>query len=472
MNANVKIALALVALVAAVIGVTVITQFTEGEPEKKPVGPAGIGFAGGLPLAFKDSNLYYNPQSDNFAMREFPGFYEVNAEVHWATFLLRNPNAVPVKVSARGRSCIQCTTARLAVLSADESRAMRRDETLAAAVGGLVPDPEVSLHLRAEAGKLTWQALDFDHPDETLTVAPAVDKDTPTWCVLQLGFTVKENKPKTLEARIGMNAEGMKLPAEQPFTVSFFGDSAERVNPGSYDFGTLGEKDAPKSVELYYWSTTRPQAKLAAPKVGGIENDPFLSASTPEPLTEEELDTLARRASAEKVAFRARGGYKFRLTLRRDNPTKDGPRELDIGPFERSVTVAGADGTTSGQTVPLTAHIAGLVALDSGNAVNLGDFRGRDGKTVEFKLTSQRDQLKLIPVNGTAGAPRDHNPPGVTVTPVGEPVVENGVKRWTYKLTAAPLALLGPLDGKLIVFRAADTGQMVRLPLKGTANGN
>lgn len=472
MNANLKIALALVALVAAVIGVTVITQFSEADPEKKPVGPAGAGFLGGMPLAFKDANLYYNPQSDNFALREFGGFFEVNAEVHWATFLLRNPNPVPVKVSAQSRSCTACTTARLAVLSADESRAMRRDVALAAAVGGMRPDPEVALHLRAEGGKMDWQELDFDHPDEARTVAPAVAPDTPTWCVLQLGFVVKENKPKSLVAEIGMDAEGMPVPVKQPFTVSFVGDSAERVSPVGHDFGTLAEKDAPRSVELYYWSTTRPPTAFAPPKVGGIEADPFLSASAPEPLTAEELDALARRASTEKFTVRARGGYKFRLTLRRDNPSKDGPRELDIGPFERTVTVAGADGTTAGQTVQLTATVTGLVALASGDAVNLGDFRSRDGKTVEFKLTSPNTQLELKPVNGTAGAARDHNPPGVTVTPVGEPVVENGTKRWTFKLTADKYALAGPLDAKLLVFRVADTGQMVRFRLKGTANGN
>jgi len=464
MNANVKIALALVALVAAVIGVTVITQFSEGEPEKKPVGAAGAWFAGGLPLAFKDSNLYYNPQSDNFAMREFPGFFEVNAEVHWATFLLRNPNPMPVTVSAVSRNCTQCTTARLAVLPAGESNAMRRDVALAAAVGGLRPDPEIALHLRAEAGKLNWQPLDFDHPDEVLTVAPAVGPDTPTWCVLQLGFEVKANGPKSLVAEIAMNADGMKAPVKQPFTVSFMGDSAERVSPPSHDFGTLGEKAAPKSVEFYYWSTTRPQAALAPPKVGGIDGDPFLSSSAPVPLSADELDDHARRASHDKLTVRARGGYKFTLTLRREHPTKDGPRELDIGPFERSVTIGG-------QSVPLTATVTGLVALADGDAVNLGDFRGRDGKTVVFKLTSPRTQLELKPVNAAADSPRDHNPPGVTVTPVGEPVVENGVRRWTFKLTADKDALSGSLNAKLLVFRAAGTGQMVRVPMKGYANG-
>ena len=90
MNTNLKIGLALALLVAAVIGATVITQFSEGEPDKALAGPAGDGFKGGMPLSFKDANLYYDPKADGYAMREFPGYFEVNKEVHWATYLLRN----------------------------------------------------------------------------------------------------------------------------------------------------------------------------------------------------------------------------------------------------------------------------------------------------------------------------------------------------------------------------------------------
>jgi len=57
------------------------------------------------------------------------------------------------------------------------------------------------------------------------------------------------------------------------------------------------------------------------------------------------------------------------------------------------------------------------------------------------------------------------------VAAVGKPVTENGQKRWTFQLTVAPDALLGAINGQLIVFRAKETGQMIRIPLKGNANG-
>lgn len=471
MNANLKIALALALLVAAVIGATVITQFSEGEPARPSGDGPGTGFRGGMPLVFKEFQLKYDPRGETYAARVFPGFFEVNKEIHWATYLLRNPNTVPVKVTAKARSCVACTTAQLAVLSPDENRAMRRDVGVAAAVGGLRPDPEVSLFRRAEDGNLTWQPLNFDQPDEALTVPAAVDPDTPTWCVLRLGFEVKGPGANTLHADIGLQAEGMTSPTIQKFLVSFVGDSAERASPSSYDYGVIGAKSEPKSVDLYYWSATRPQTAFAPPVVGGLEGDLFFSASAPVPLSADDLEELARRASTEQIAVRARGGYKFTVTLRRTVETPDGPRELDIGPVERVLTVSGSDGTTSGQKVQLTATVTGLVALASGTDINLGDFRGSTGTTAEFKLVSERPGVELEPVNTGTGEPRDRNPPGVTVAAVGKPVTENGQKRWTFQLTVAPDALLGAINGQLIVFRAKETGQMIRIPLKGNANG-
>ncbi len=470
MNMNLKIGLALALLVAAVIGATVITQFSEGEPDKALAGPAGDGFKGGMPLSFKDANLFYDPKADGYAMREFPGYFEVNKEVHWATYLLRNANPMPVKLTAQWRSCVACSQVRLAVLTADESRLMRRNVGVAAAVGGLMPDPETALHRRADAGELTWQPMDFDKPDQELTVPAAADPDTPTWCALQLGFEVKQNGPNTLRANIGMQADGMRTPAAQQFTVTFVGDSAQRVSPSPYDFGVIGERSDPKPVELYYWSTTRPQSAFAPPKVGGLDGDPFFAVSPPLPLSAAELEGLARRASSEKMAVRARGGYKFTVTLRRDNPTPTGPRELDIGPVERNITVGASDGSTGGQAVQLSATVTGLVALVDSDAINLGDFRGVVGTEKEFKLTSGRLDLELEPANDGTGVARDRNPPGVTVAAVGKPVVENGLKRWTFKATVAPNAFGASVNGPLLVFRAPATGQMVRFPLKGTAN--
>ena len=119
----------------------------------------------------------------------------------------------------------------------------------------------------------------------------------------------------------------------------------------------------------------------------------------------------------------------------------------------------------------LSATVTGLVALVDSDAVNLGDFRGGVGTRKEFKLTSGRLDLDLEPVNDGTGAARDRNPPGVTVAAVGMPVVENGLKRWTFKATVAPNAFGTSVNGPLLVFRSKATGQMVRIPLKGTANG-
>lgn len=460
MSANLKIALALAVLIAAVVGITIITQFTDAE---RPT----TGKPKEL-LSYKETTLQYDPTSTDYATREFPGFFEVNSQTHWGTFLLRNTDNGVVKLTATWRSCTACTQARVAVLTADESRAMKRDAALAAATGGLVIDPETALYRRAEADQLDWKPLPFDKPD-AVTVPPAVDPTTPTWCVLQLGFEVKGPGANELAADIGMQSEGMPSPLAVRFKVHIFGDPGERVWAESLNFGTLGERTESKSLVVYYFSTTRPPDRFPPPDVGGLTGDPFLSKTDPVPLTPAELEYVAARNSHKARSdkerdfyARVRGGYKFTLTLRRDNPTPTGPRELDIGPLERRITVGS-------QQLQFSATVTGLVALSEGTAVHLGDFPGRAAAEKEFRLTSSREKLDLQPINsGTPGA-KDTNPPGVTVKPVGEPVVAAGLKVWTFNVSVAPNAFSGPLTDRLLVFLVKDTGQLVRIPLRGNA---
>ena len=118
MNSNVKIALALGAVVLAVAGITIISSYSA--TDKPADAKGGVTQAAAIiePVRCTLTQIFYNPQSERRELREFPGFFEVNDQERSVDFWFQNVNAEAVEVAALKRGCTACTSARLAVFPA------------------------------------------------------------------------------------------------------------------------------------------------------------------------------------------------------------------------------------------------------------------------------------------------------------------------------------------------------------------
>lgn len=464
MNSNLKILLAVAALVLGVFGITVISNYTGREESVivKPDETNPLVETNEAVRSYGTTQIFYNPTSEHRAHREFPGYFEVNDEEHAVTFWVQNINPVPVSVSAVSRSCSACTNVRIAVIPSPKHQPERENvEWGALGVAGAhaIPFAELEHRLRTYP-KGDWKTLDFDHPEILQTIPAAGADGAPVWVALQLNFKVRQMGVKSLEAVIGFKTPDQPTTMNSKFGVGFMGVPRFEVIPNSLDFREMGENTPSKTEEILYLSASVPQDKLAAPRcVAGGEH--FLTFSPPVPLTPFELELLVAKRSKPEVAARVLGGYKVLVTLHRKNPDpKNGPTELDIGPLAKTFTVFGATDSES-QAVPVKANVTGLVALDGGGSLDLGSFPSREGIAKSFSLRSDRQDLDLEVAT-------ELTEPKVLQVELAAPKNEDGRRYWSLKVRIAANAKTGELDAEsAVVLRAKGTGQLVRLPIKG-----
>lgn len=465
MNSNLKILLAVAALVLGVFGVTVISNYTNRETSvaDRPVdNPQETQSTNEAVRSYGTTQIVYDPTSEHRAHREFPGYFEVNDEEHPVTFWVQNINPVPVSVSAVSRSCNACTSVRFAVFPSalqNSERASAEWGALGVAGAQAIPFADLVHRLRTYP-KGEWKTLDFDQPGVSQTIPAAGADGAPVWVALQLNFKVRQLGVKSLEAVLGFKTPDQTTTMNSKFGVGFIGVPRFEVVPVSLDFREMGENVLGKTEEILYLSATVPQDKLSPPRcIAGGEH--FLSFSPPVPLTPFELEVLVVKRSRPEVAARVLGGYKVAVTLHRKNTDpKSGPTELDIGPLAKTFTVFGATDSES-QAVPVKANVTGLVALDGGATLDLGSFPAREAMAKSFSLRSDRQDLDLEVATGLTE-------PKVLQIELAPPINEDGRRYWSLKIRIAANATTGELDAEsAVVLRAKGSGQLIRLPIKG-----
>ena len=467
MNANVKIVLGLGVLLLAVSGITVISNYTardESTDGKTVDVQPGTDFTEAV--QYDVIQIYYNPASPHPALREFPGFFEVNDQEHSVTYWLQNINPVPVSVSAVSRSCSACTNVRLAVFPT-VPRDTARDEVERAALGvagsQVLPFAELDHRLRTyPAGD--WKLLDFDHPEILQTIPAGGGEERPMWIALKLNFKVRELGQKILDATLGFKTPDQTTTMTSKFGVGFVGVPRFEVVPATLDFKEIGESTPSKTEEILYLSATVPQDRLAPPRCTEPASEPFLKFTKPVALTPQELDALVAKRTRGDSHARITGGYRVLVTLHRKNPDpKPGiAPELDIGPLAKSFTVFG-DTEIDNQAVQLKAVVTGLVTLERDSALDLGPFPAREGTVKPFSLRSDRLDLELEVATELAE-------PKVLQITLEPPRNEEGRRYWALKVKIPANVTTGELaSDSVVVLRVKGTGQLIRLPIKGRA---
>jgi hypothetical protein len=471
MNSNLKMILLLAAVVATVSGITVISQFTSRttpEDAPKPVVPGSQQPAAtevAEPLRYSLRTMRFDPASEEQEHRLFQGAYEVNDNLNWVSYWVHNPNSVPVEVSARGRSCSQCSEARIAVLPDASTQDFLKLAATASLVN-LTGMPDILGAIAAtrycqDAQKL-WQPLSFDDPNATVKV-PGKTDGRATNALIQLGFKAKAVGPKDLTATIGLRTPDMNVPLTVDFKVFFEGVSPFEVSPTLLELGDFPEKSPPKTVEVLFWSATRKLKDLAPPI--GAGKDPFVQFDTPIALTDAEIQTLPI-VQPSKVSFpvRIQSAYRVRMTMHRDDPTASPgkpPRALDIGPSTRLISLTTSSAATETKTVTIKANVLGAVALRDGGSFNLGEYNARNGVVKSATLVSEKPDLELEAI-------ADQIYPRFLKVTLEDPKVAAGRRTWNVIVEVKKNEGLGdlPVDS-VLAFRVKGTDQMIRIPVKG-----
>ena len=190
-------------------------------------------------------------------------------------------------------------------------------------------------------------------------------------------------------------------------------------------------------------------------------NDRLLAAGTPVPVGDADRERLAdylRKGNGDNP-IPIRRAYKVPLTLL---PSGDGP-PLDLGPFERTVVVAGpADAGEFKVTVRGT--LTGAVALAEGTEVKIGQFPAKHGKTVTAALVADRPGVELELVPGEFV-------PKYLQVELGLPS-DDGRRRWPLRVTVPPDTSPGdlPRDAAVVARTKGPNQQRIRIPVRGTGS--
>ncbi len=477
MNSNVKIVVALAAIVAGIFGITVISNYTRTD-EPKPVDPVkGEPDSGGSDPAevvrySGAMQIFYNPKSEDPVLREFPGFYEVNDTEHPVIYWVQNANPVPVEASALSRSCSACTNVRMAIFPGklrESESAATSSSTLSAVLGvagsQTVEPAQRKVGLRNYPSD-RWKLLDFEKPEVVHTIPPAAADGSPTWVAVQLNFKVRGKGPKEISATVGFKTPNQKVPLSAVFKVGFVGMPRSSATPTALDFAEMAEAVPSKSADIYYWSAIAGDSDFPPPECS--TGEPFLTFSKPEFLSEFECATLATRLAGGEGPIRVRSAYRIGVTLHRKNPDpKPGQRlELDIGPLDKTFAVFSSARGREESDVPrisVKATVTGLVSLSTGGTIDLGSFASREGISKAFSLVSERLDLGLE-------VAEDLTEPKILKAELEAPKNEEGRRYWRLKVRIEAGATTGNLPAdSAVVLRVKSTGQLVRLPAKGHA---
>ena len=484
MNNNVKIGLAVVILVVAVFGFTIINRganTTDDDNESKQKdgqSELDLNTKPVLGFDFDPKLITYDPASPFTILREHPGYYERGE--HQVSYWIWNPNPEPLIVSFLNTSCARCKYADIGIPSEPTLKGSDLPDAAIALMGsttGISYDQTQYVErkkLETQISPAKWVRIEAGMKDQTAEIPAATSPTQPTWAIVRLNMNVAETK--NFQAMLGFRMPSMNSPFPKVFTVDVIKAQPYEVYPPLIDFKEVSESTLKVNDTIYYWSPLLPNqgpdgARVSLPKAPGTRGDQHLIFEAPIPMTDAECRELGDRMSANRknalMPLRVRGGYKYNFTLVRNvpNPAKPGENlQLGLGPTEHTVEMVPDYGTVD--VVPKTiirAVLLGAVSMEEGTQLDLGSYLTRDGIEKSFRLFSDQAGLEL------EAMPELCEPKILNLQPLTKPEVKNTRTYWTGKVKIEPNQGGGVLDSNAtVVFRIKSTGQLVRIKITGT----
>jgi hypothetical protein len=427
-----QIALAMLAVVALVAGITFVKQYQVDGGAPAPVTPTSQASPGKqaaeVRLHFPTTIWEWKPAADGQFEQRSKGSRD---------FWFQNDNAVPVELGLKSKSC-KCSDVSACVLPPDQAKRYRE----ASANGGvpaipLNPQPLEVDELKGvtvgpgEGGvvRLAWE--DKKEPSE---------QDRSELLVVEVWAQAAGGGPKTVNR--------LELP------VTFV--PALRVTPPIIPLGDLGLGDE-KTAEFKCWSSTRAKFSVTAKERSG---EPCFTCSCT-PLASEARKDLEKATNSHVL-----DGYLVRVTV---HERLSDTVQMELGPFGRRIDLK-SDAGIEPTSVLVTGVVRGDVTVgteDDKGRIMLGFFSAKRGITKSVKLTAHRPGLDLR----VERVEPEGNPLKVKSLTKLEPPLPGGRSKWELSIEVPPGTLSGALPDHSAV-RLAMPGnppRYIRIPVVGDA---
>jgi hypothetical protein len=475
MKSITRVVLPILLVIGVVFGITVLVNYSAED-----AGPDGSSDSKGTgktvepPLKFFTLRAVSStPESTPKHLWFWDPEVETNSPGHFE-FWCHNRHSEPVSVRVPHTNC-ECAGVEMSVVPPDAYQ----DYLIASALAGsplcAAPSPMAVLaHLGLDR-RLNWVPLNKKHEIQDQTIPAADAKSGPQFALIKLAWTGGANS-----GRKGITAElyaslGKAVPSHTQLGVetnvvpSF--SVVRRDGPNSWSatrevtVGELRENGVSKHT-VYLASNTRSFLLLS---LDLDPSDPCVTWTEPVPVSDQEL-LSARQFSAgeDQPLRRVKCMYKTEVTVREKTEVevsgRKAVRQLDLGPFDRKLRIAAANGgfwdiKVQGRVLGDVNFLSGGEGgrIDLGNSFPVDQDRSRDvvilaeRPGLEFELVEDEIVPNFLKVKLIAQ----------------EPV--NGQNQYRLRVTIPKNSLYGALpENSVVVLKTKDpTPRRLRLPVRG-----
>jgi hypothetical protein len=386
-----QIALALVAIVGVVAGVTYVSQYritprTEKSGPPPPPAPPG--------------------QEDvlKFAAPQWKWAGPTDGEVELRTtaykdFWFENPRPVEVELGVTYVSC-KCSGVSTCTLTEEKKKRYQSWAYAGAATetisgfGGFLNE-FAWIGVRELGLEMDWQDMKPEQRKSVLVPPSGGGLVRVAWkaksekgnelLAVDLWSQAKLDTPTPrVDTRLEIGVRFVPVAQALPWLLVEAAESSKDPSIGDLD---IREE---KFKEWVCWSSVRAAFSLA---VSESTNDPCFEC-TCTPLSAEECKSLSTRAQAMSIAIRALSGYRIRVTV---HERLNDHAQMELGPFSRKILLkSDPDGEES--FVRLTGMVRGDIAVGSESdegRIRLKTFRAAAGTTKVVKVSARQPGIDL-----------------------------------------------------------------------------
>jgi hypothetical protein len=383
-----------------------------------------------------------------------------NAYVFW----VNSPQDRPVTMALYAKSCT-CSDVDCSILSSEAWTMYQRQMALTAAIPSLAFTQIGPAAVASLLGSAKWEKLPgFESPPPLPELRPIAKDGTPG--MIRVNFQPKNlsasNSGDTLTIAIrgefpGVAPEDKELVVKYQVLPEMGYLPRQTVDVGEIAPGGNGKHD------ILVWSMTRevlnPQLSITGPDIGEMGH-PCFEIDKPDVMVAAEIVGLEKLLVDQfKVTNTVTCGRRFRVTVHE----KRGGRQLDIGPFQRTLLLK-SEGSIEPHRIPLTGVVRGEVRLYAGgderDRIVLGNFHHSVTKSVTLEAPLEVD----LKIDETATS-------RLFKSELKNPTTADGKKRWQLIVEVPDDTLAGDLPpGTAVVLDVKGTApRKMRIPVTGTA---
>lgn len=474
MNSFTRIGLPILLVAAVVFGITFIMMYSPPE-DKSQTGP------GDQPKSQERQVLKFyttkaivsTPNSTPKHLWYWDSTIEVGMPGHFE-FWCANRHTEPVTIWIPATNC-QCAGAEMANVPPEA----HQDYTVLSALAGnplffAASGPLAAIAHQEFNQRLAWVPLykGDNRPEQTI---PAAKSETePQFTLVRLAWTGKgEPGPKGISAecwsRKGDDKNGYMtvLGAETTVVASFEPmrrEGSRWVSAREVSIGELRENGSVKQT-IYLVSATRPYLLYS---MEAEHPTPCISWSDAVPATDEEFLALnAQARGADNSIRRIKSVYKIEVTVRERAEVSVGGKteihQLDLGPIDRKLTVAGVE--AGNWAMFLRGRVLGEVTLlnATDGRIDLATFSSDLGASRDITLIGDRPGLDLTLLES------ETRPNFLKVQLESRPALKDGRKQWMLRVSVPKTAMHGSLpESSCVVLQTKGANsRRLRIPVRG-----